>query len=89
MLWDVVLCSCTMATPIARANNANHLTGSSLLRRSITENAAVVRIFIWYVTWKVAACRLDAAIYCKLFWITDKKNMLNQIILRKGEAVTI
>ena len=36
-------------------------------RRSNTENAAVVRIFIWYVTWNVAASRLDAATYCKLF----------------------
>ena len=31
-----------------------------------------MRIFIWYVTWNVAASRLVAATYCKLFWKTYK-----------------
>jgi hypothetical protein len=37
----------TIPTPIARNNKATHLRGVSLRRRRTTENAAVVRIFIW------------------------------------------
>ena len=36
----------TIPTPSARNSNESHLTGLSFLRKSTTENAAVVRIFI-------------------------------------------
>jgi len=42
----------------------------SFLRSKATEKAAVVRIFIWYVTWKVATGRLDIATNCKEFCTT-------------------
>lgn len=51
----------------------NHLFRLSVLCRRRTENPAVVRILIWYVTWNVAALRFSAAMYCKLFWMTDTK----------------
>jgi len=57
----------TMPTPTARNRRDIHWLGESFFRRSSTEKAAVVRIFIWYVTWKVAASRFDAATYCRLF----------------------
>lgn len=46
---------------------AVHFKRESGLRKMTTLQNAVVRIFSWYVTWKVAASRLVAATYCKLF----------------------
>lgn len=60
----------TIPTPMARRKRASHLILDSRRRSMTTENAAVVRIFIWYVTWKVATSRLDAAVYWRLFWMT-------------------
>ena len=40
------------------------------MRRRTTEKAAVVRIFIWYVTWKVATGRLLIATNWREFWMT-------------------
>ena len=59
-----------MPTPMARKSNDNHFVELSFLRSSMTEKAAVVRIFIWYVTWKVATGRLLIATNCSEFWTT-------------------
>jgi hypothetical protein len=48
----------------------SHLVALSFLRRSATEKAAVVRIFIWYGTWKEAMGRLLMATNCNEFWTT-------------------
>lgn len=60
----------TIPTPIANRTRASHLSFDNRLPRRATENAAVVRIFIWYVTWKVATSKFDAAVYWRLFCIT-------------------
>ena len=36
-------------------------------------NAAVARIFAWYVNWYTAASRFDTALYNRFFWIVYKK----------------
>jgi len=49
---------CTIPTPIARKKRDSHFVELNFLRRRATEKAAVVKIFIWYVTWKEATGRL-------------------------------
>ncbi len=61
--------SWTKATPAVMMTNDVHLRFDSDRFSSRTENRAVVRIFSWYVTWNVAASRLETATYCRLFWI--------------------
>ena len=56
-----------MPTPMARRKSEIHLEDDSRLRRRATEKAAVVRIFIWYVTWKVATGRFEIATNCSEF----------------------
>ncbi|KAG9009155.1 hypothetical protein FRB90_008525, partial [Tulasnella sp. 427] len=50
----------------------SHLVVLSRFLSMSTLNPAVVRIFIWYVTWNVATSKFDAATNCKLFWMTYK-----------------
>ena len=78
LLAPPTLCICTMPTPTAKRRSETHLFRLSDLRRRRTEKPAVVRIFIWYVTWNVAASRFSAAIYCKLFWTTDGQGAVFQ-----------
>jgi hypothetical protein len=45
-VFDAVVCTWTIPTPIAKKNKDNHFVEESVFRRRTTENAAVVRIFI-------------------------------------------
>lgn len=59
-----------MPTPIAKKNNESHFVGESFLRRSATENAAVVKIFIWYATWNEATGKFAMATNWREFCTT-------------------
>jgi len=59
-----------MATPVARKKSETHFVEVRRRRNKRTEKAAVVRIFIWYVTWKVATGRLLIATNWRVFWTT-------------------
>jgi hypothetical protein len=53
----------TIPTPIVSKMSAIHFDRERERRRRTTEKNAVVRIFIWFVTWNVAASRLEIAMY--------------------------